>query len=93
MKFGLRKQFAKVLGLANLHYFGHVKIGTVYDITIEDLYAMNPSAVIFSCGAQGLNQLGLPGEAAKGVYRLKTSFTTTISFHPMPPWTSPPASA
>jgi len=27
MKTGLRKQFAKVLGLPNVHYFGHVSVG------------------------------------------------------------------
>jgi len=71
MKFGLRKQFAKVLGLANLHYFGHVQIGAGYDVTIPELQAMRPSAVIFASGAQGYNQLGLAGQEAKGVYSAK----------------------
>lgn len=71
MKAGLRKQFAKAFSLPNLHYFGHVKVGTEYDITIEELQAMNPDAIVFSCGAQGYNKLGLPGENAKGVYSAK----------------------
>jgi ferredoxin--NADP+ reductase len=71
MKAGLRKQFAKVFSLPNLHYFGHVKVGSEYDITIEELQALNPDAIVFSCGAQGYNKLGLPGENAKGVYSAK----------------------
>jgi ferredoxin--NADP+ reductase len=70
MKFGLRKQFAKVLGLPNVHYFGRVKIG-VDDLTIEDLQELQPSALIISSGAQGYKLLGLPGEYAKGVYSAK----------------------
>ncbi len=71
MKAGLRKQFAKVFSLPNLHYFGHVKVGTEYDITIDELQALNPDAIVFSCGAQGYNKLGLPGENSKGVYSAK----------------------
>ena len=71
MKFGLRKQFAKVLALPNLHYFGHVTIGEGCDLTLDDLRAMGPSVIVVSCGAQGYNQLGLPGETSKGVYSAK----------------------
>jgi ferredoxin--NADP+ reductase len=71
MKFGLRKQFAKVLGLSNVHYFGHVKIGAEYDMTLPELQAMQPAAVIFASGAQGYNQLGLAGQEARGVYSAK----------------------
>jgi ferredoxin--NADP+ reductase len=85
MKFGLRKQFAKVLGLPNVDYFGHVKIGTEYDLTIEDLQAMNPSAIVFSCGAQGYNKLGLPGENSKGVYSAKDF---VYYYNQLPPYAS-----
>ncbi len=71
MKFGLRKQFAKVLALPNVHYFGHVKVGAEYDVTIAELQALQPSAMIVSNGAQGYKFLGLPGEEAKGVYSAK----------------------
>jgi ferredoxin--NADP+ reductase len=71
MKFGLRKQFAKVLALPNVHYFGHVKIGAEYDVTIEELQGLNPSAMIVSSGAQGYKMLGLPGDGARGVYSAK----------------------
>ncbi len=71
MKFGLRKQFAKVLALPNLHYFGHVTIAEGSDVTLDDLRAMSPSVIVVSCGAQGYNQLGLPGENSKGVYSAK----------------------
>src|SRR5271168_4732479 len=71
MKTGLRKQFAKVLELPNVHYFGNVKVGSGYDLSIGDLEAMRPAAIVFACGAQGTKKLGLPGEELKGVYAAK----------------------
>ena len=71
MKFGLRKQFAKVLSLPNVHYFGNVPISKDSAITVDDLREWNPSAVVFAVGAQGTKKLGLPGEKAKGVYPAK----------------------
>ena len=71
MKAGLRKQFGQVLDMPNVHYFGHVQVGEDYDITIDELRAMRPAAIIFACGAQGTRKLGLPGEDAKGVYAAK----------------------
>ena len=43
MKSGLRKQFSRVLSLPNLHYFGNVKIGSAYDVTLDDQPVMNVS--------------------------------------------------
>ena len=37
MKVGLRKQFAKVLSLPSVHYFGHVPVGANSPISIETL--------------------------------------------------------
>ena len=71
MKAGLRKQFAQVLNLPNVHYFGHVRVGADYDVSIDELKAMRPAAIIFACGAQGTRKLGLPGEDARGVYAAK----------------------
>ncbi|MGZ7029717.1 MAG: FAD-dependent oxidoreductase [Terriglobales bacterium] len=71
MKSGLRKQFAKVLSLPNVHYFGHAPVGATQKITVDDLRAFNPDAIVFSVGAQGTKKLGLPGEDAKGVYSAK----------------------
>lgn len=71
MKTGLRKQFAKVLELPNVHYFGNVQVGSGYDVTIAELEAMRPAAIVFTCGAQGTKKLGLPGEELKGVYAAK----------------------
>lgn len=85
MKFGLRKQFAKVLALPNLHYFGHVKIGDGYDLTLDDLRAMRPSAILFSCGAQGYNELGLAGENSAGVYSAKDF---VYHYNQLPPYAS-----
>ena len=71
MKLGLRKQFAKVLSLPNVHYFGGVAVGAEQKLTIETLAAYNPAAIVFANGAQGYKKLGLPGEDAKGVYSAK----------------------
>jgi ferredoxin--NADP+ reductase len=71
MKVGLRKQFAKVLSLPNVHYFGHVPISTSSAVTIETLREFKPAAMAFAVGAQGTKSLGLPGEGAHGVYSAK----------------------
>ena len=85
MKFGLRKQFAKVLALPNVHYFGHVKVGEQGDLTLADLRAMNPAAMVFACGAQGYNALGLPGEDSSGVYSAKDF---VYGYNQLPPYAS-----
>ena len=85
MKSGLRKQFAKVLSLPNVHYFGHVPVGTRQAITVEDLRAFHPDAIVFSVGAQGTKKLGLPGEDAKGVYAAKDF---VYFYNSLPPFAS-----
>jgi ferredoxin/flavodoxin---NADP+ reductase len=85
MKFGLRKQFAKVLEMPNVHYFGNVKVGDHYDLTIADLEAMHPGAIVFTCGAQGTKKLGLPGEDVKGVYAAKDF---VYHYNQLPPYAS-----
>ena len=71
MKTGLRKQFAKVFSLPNVHYFGHVSVGAGSPLTLETLRQFRPAAMVFSVGAQGTKKLGMPGEDAKGVYSAK----------------------
>lgn len=71
MKVGLRKQFAKVLSLPNVHYIGHACVGNGCGLTIADLKEFSPSAVVFAVGAQGAKQLGLPGAESRGVYSAK----------------------
>jgi len=71
MKSGLRKQFDQTLALPNVHYFGHVQIGAAYDLSLADLEAFRPAAIVFASGAQGAKSLGLPGENAHGVYASK----------------------
>lgn len=85
MKFGLRKQFAQVLDLPNVFYFGNIKIGNGYDLTTTDLDNMQPSAIIYTCGAQGAHKLGLPGEDSKGVYAAKDF---VYNYNQLPPYTS-----
>lgn len=71
MKVGLRKQFAKVLSLPNVHYIGHACVGNGCGISISDLQEFSPSAIVFAVGAQGAKQLGLPGSESRGVYSAK----------------------
>src|SRR5215471_171672 len=48
MKIGLRKQFAKVLSLPNVHYFGHVPVGVNSPVSIEMLRRFHPEAMVFA---------------------------------------------
>jgi ferredoxin/flavodoxin---NADP+ reductase len=83
MKSGLRKQFAKVLSLPNVQYFGHVMVGNEQPLKLEDLRALNPAAVVCTNGAQGTKKLGLPGENARGVYAAKDF---VFYFNNLPPF-------
>jgi ferredoxin/flavodoxin---NADP+ reductase len=85
MKFGLRKQFAKVLSHPNLHYFGHLPVAHGGALTIDELRGWNPSAMIFAVGAQGTKKLGLPGEEARGVYSAKDF---VYHYNRLPPFAS-----
>jgi ferredoxin/flavodoxin---NADP+ reductase len=85
MKFGLRKQFAKVLSLPNVHYFGHVTISEQSLVNVEDLRQLCPAAVVFSVGAQGTKKLGLSGETARGVYAAKDF---VYHYNLLPPYTA-----
>ena len=85
MKFGLRKQFAKVLSLPNVHYFGHVPIGMNSPVSIEALREFKPAAMVFAVGAQGTKKLGLAGENASGVYCAKDF---VYFYNQLPPFAS-----
>lgn len=84
MKIGLRKQFAKVLSLPNVHYFGHVPVSTQSAVTVDELRQFAPAAMVFAVGAQGTKKLGLAGESAKGVYAAKDF---VYSYNLLPPFT------
>jgi ferredoxin--NADP+ reductase len=71
MKIGLRKQFAKVLSLPNVHYIGHLPVSGESPVSIEELREFSPSALVFAVGAQGTKKLGLAGWDARGVYSAK----------------------
>jgi ferredoxin--NADP+ reductase len=85
MKTGLRKQFAKIMEMPNVHYFGNVQVGAAYDIPIADLEVMRPAAILFALGAQGTKSLGLPGEELKGVYSAKEF---VYAYNRLPPFAS-----
>src|SRR5919109_188923 len=48
MKIGLRKQFAKVLSLPNVHYLGHVCVAETSCISIPELREFSPAALVFA---------------------------------------------
>jgi len=85
MKNGLRKQFAKVLSLPNVHYIGHLAVGDGLPITIADLREFSPSALVFSVGAQGTKKLGLAGDDSRGVYCAKDF---VYYYNQLPPFAS-----
>jgi len=85
MKVGLRKQFAKVLALPNVHYFGHVCVAEQGCLCIDELREFNPSAIVFAVGAQGTKKLGLEGSSARGVYSAKDF---VYFYNQLPPFAS-----
>jgi ferredoxin/flavodoxin---NADP+ reductase len=85
MKFGLRKQFAKVFSLPNFHYFGHVPVGKNSPISIEVLRQLCPAAMVFAVGAQGTKKLGLRGEDSEGVFSAKDF---VYYYNQLPPFAS-----
>lgn len=68
---GLRKGYWEILSRPNVHYFGNVTIANGKHVTVPELRALDPSALIFSTGAQGTKTIGVEGDTAKGVYHAK----------------------
>jgi ferredoxin--NADP+ reductase len=85
MKVGLRKQFAKVLALPNVHYLGHVCVAEKGCLSIEELREFKPAAIVFAVGAQGTKKLGLEGSTARGVYSAKDF---VYFYNQLPPFAS-----
>ena len=71
MKNGLRKQFASIMELPNLDYYGNVKVSGGGSIHLSDLVEMGFQSILVTTGAQGTKWLGLPGEHLPGVYHAK----------------------
>ncbi len=68
---GLRKGYWEVLARPNVHYLGNVTVGNGKHLTVADLRALEPSALVFSTGAQGTKTIGVEGDSAQGVYHAK----------------------
>ena len=68
---GLRKGYWEILTRPNVRYFGNVTVGNDYHLTVSELRALGPSALVFSTGAQGTKTIGVEGDTAKGVYHAK----------------------
>ncbi|HEV2423785.1 MAG TPA: FAD-dependent oxidoreductase [Terriglobia bacterium] len=85
MKAGLRKQFAKILAMPNVEYFGNVPLRCGGPLTCDALRAWNPAAIVYAVGAQGTKKLGMPGENASGVYSAKDF---VYHYNGLPPFSS-----
>src|SRR5256712_7421820 len=68
---GLRKGYWEILTRPNVRYFGNVMVGNGYHLTVSELRALGPSAVVFSTGAQGTKTIGVGGDTAQGGYHAK----------------------
>jgi len=71
MRQGLQKQFAQILNMPGIQYFGGVQVGSTGGLSIADLEAMRPAAIVFTCRAPGVKKPGIPGEDAKSIYAAK----------------------
>jgi len=85
MKAGLRKQFAKILAMPNVEYFGNVALRCDGSLTCDALRAWNPAAIVYAVGAQGTKKLGMSGEDARGVYSAKDF---VYHYNGLPPFSS-----
>ncbi len=85
MKAGLRKQFAKILAMPNVEYFGNVALHCNGPLSCDSLRAWQPAAVVYAVGAQGTKKLGMPGEDASGVYSAKDF---VYHYNGLPPFSS-----
>lgn len=85
MKAGLRKQFAKILAMPNVEYFGNVALKGGGSLTCDALRAWNPAAIVYAVGAQGTKRLGMSGEDARGVYSAKDF---VYHYNGLPPFSS-----
>jgi ferredoxin--NADP+ reductase len=68
---GLRKGYWEILTRPNVRYFGNVTVGNGYHLSVSELCELEPSALVFSTGAQGTKTIGVEGDTAKGVYHAK----------------------
>ncbi|HEV8242498.1 MAG TPA: FAD-dependent oxidoreductase [Nitrospirales bacterium] len=68
---GLRKGYWEILTRPNVHYFGNLTVGLGAHVTVAELRALGPSALVFSTGAQGTKTIGVEGDTATGVYHAK----------------------
>ncbi len=68
---GLRKGYWEILSRPNVHYFGNVTVGNGSPVTVPELRAFEPGALVFSTGAQGTKTIGVEGDSAREVYHAK----------------------
>lgn len=83
LKNGLRNQFSSILASERISYFGNVHIGTNKNVDLYTLFDWGFSAVLVTCGAQGIKSLNLPGESLAGVYHAKD---LVYHYNKLPPY-------
>ena len=87
MKSGLRKQFAKVLDLPNVHYFGNVRVGNSYDVTIEETGGDVPGGDHLCLRRASQRETGTAlARMRRASMRPRILFITTIACRPMRRW-------
>lgn len=71
LRTGLQKTYREILSRPNVLYYGNASVGRDKDLTLDDLRALGPDAVVFATGAQGTKTIGVEGDDAAGVFHAK----------------------
>jgi ferredoxin--NADP+ reductase len=71
LRTGLQKTYREILSRPNVVYFGNASVGRDKDLTVDELRALGPDAIVFSTGAQGTKTIGVEGDGAAGVFHAK----------------------
>ncbi len=87
MKYGLRKQFNRILDSPLVDYYGNTTVCAGGNLTIFDLLAVGFQALLVTTGAQGTKWLGLDGEYLRGVYHAKD---LVYAYNRLPPYADKP---
>lgn len=85
LKDGLRNQFKTIFSDARIQYFGNVQVGIGQCLQLQTLFDWGFSAVLVTCGAQGIKSLHLPGEKLAGVIHAKD---LVYYYNHLPPYAS-----
>jgi ferredoxin--NADP+ reductase len=71
LRTGLQKTYRDILSNPNVLYFGNTSVGRDKALTVDELRALGPDAIVFGTGAQGTKSIGVDGDGAAGVFHAK----------------------